>query len=154
MASAPHLSASLPNSGEETMETIGTLWSFPTLKMSRENPAPVTIMSTPASIDAITVSMNCRMANMMLTATIPRVIRFARRMSSLSSPIGMPDPPIVPMPPHSATAEASDEVDTRTDIPPWTSGMRAVNRPMFNSGSFTRSPPNTLFYPTGKRLGL
>ncbi len=110
--------------------------------MSRENPAPVTIISTPASIDAITVSMNCRMANMMLTAMIPRVIPFARRMSSCSSLSGMPDPPIVPMPPHSATAEARDEVDTRTDIPPWMIGIGAVNRPICNSGSFTR-PPRT-----------
>jgi hypothetical protein len=92
--------------------------------------------------DAITVSMNWRMANMMLTAMIPRVIRFARRMSSLSSSIGIPDPPIVPMPPHSATAEASDEVDMRTDMPPWMTGIRAVNRPIVSSGSFTR-PPRT-----------
>jgi len=103
----------------------------------------VTIMSTPASIDAITTSMNWRTANMMLTAMIPLVICFARRMSSLSSSIGIPDPPIVPMPPHSATAEASDEVDMRTDIPPWMTGSREVRWPIVSSGSFTCPPPCT-----------
>ena len=125
------------------METMGTLCSFPTLKMSRENPAPVTIMSTPASIDALTASMNCLTANMMLTATMPFVIRFALRMSSFSSSIGMPEPPIVPIPPQSATAAASDDVETRTDIPPWTIGILALNRPMVSSGSFT-IPPNVI----------
>jgi len=107
--------------------------------MSRENPAPVTIMSTPASIDALTASMNCLTANMILTATMPSVIRFALRMSSCNSSIGMPEPPIVPIPPQSATAAASDDVETRTDIPPWTIGIFALNRPMVSSGSFTIS---------------
>jgi len=140
-AAAPSRSASFPNSGEETMETMGTSYSFPTLKMSREKPAPVTIMSTPASMDALTASVNCLMANMMFTAITPPVIRFALRMSSWSWSTGIPDPPIVPMPPHSATAAASDDVDTRTDIPPCTMGILAVNRPIFNSGSFTFPPP-------------
>jgi hypothetical protein len=44
------------------------------------------------------------------------------------------------MPPHSATAAARDDVETRTDIPPWTMGNLAVNRPMESSGSFTIPP--------------
>jgi hypothetical protein len=49
----------------------------------------------------------------------------------------------VPIPPQSATAAASDDVETRTDIPPWTIGILALNLPMVSSGSFT-IPPNRL----------
>src|SRR5665648_96197 len=52
MASAPLLSARRANCGEETIEMMGTPASRPTLKTSREKPAPVAIMSTPASIEA------------------------------------------------------------------------------------------------------
>jgi len=31
-------------------------------------------------------------------------------------------------------------VETRTDIPPWTIGIFALNRPMLISGSFTIPP--------------
>jgi len=39
-------------SREETMETIGMLLLLPILKISLENPAPVIIISAPASIEA------------------------------------------------------------------------------------------------------
>jgi hypothetical protein len=48
---------------------------------------------------------------------------------------------MVPIPPQSATAAASDEVDTRTDIPPCTIGMPAVNLPILSSGSFNDPHP-------------
>ena len=55
-AAAPSFSARVAKAGEETMETMGILWSLPILKMSRENPAPVMIMSAPASMEPITRS--------------------------------------------------------------------------------------------------
>jgi hypothetical protein len=48
----------------------------------------------------------------------------------------MDDPPIVPIPPHSATGTARAEVETRIDIPPWMSGTGAVYGPMMRGGNF------------------
>ncbi len=79
------------------------------------------------------------MANMMFTATTPLVALFALRISALSSSTGMEEPPMVPMPPHSATGTASAEVETRMDMPPWTKGMGAVKGPIFKGGSFIRN---------------
>ena len=76
------------------------------------------------------------MAYMMFTAMTPLVAFLALRMSSCSSGTGMPEPPMVPIPPHSATGTARAEVDTRIDIPPWMIGIFAISEPIFNSGSF------------------
>ena len=73
---------------------------------------------------------------MMLTAITPLVAFLALRMSSCNSGTGIPEPPMVPMPPHSATGMAKAEVDTRMDMPPWIMGIFAINEPIFNSGSF------------------
>jgi hypothetical protein len=50
--------------------------------------------------------------------------------------MGIAEPPIVPMPPHSATGMARAEVDTRIDMPPWMSGTGAVKGPMVSGGNF------------------
>ena len=56
----------------------------------------------------------------------------------MSSSIGIEEPPIVPMPPHSATGIARAEVETRIDIPPWIRGIGAVNGPIVSGGNFIR----------------
>ena len=76
------------------------------------------------------------MANMMFTAIMPDVALFAFRMSAASSSTGIAEPPMVPMPPQSATGIARAEVETRIDIPPWISGTGAVNDPMVSGGNF------------------
>jgi len=76
------------------------------------------------------------MANMMFTAIMPFVAFFAFMMSALSSSSGIAEPPIVPMPPHSATGIARSEVETRIDIPPWIRGTGAVNGPIVSGGNF------------------
>jgi len=51
----------------------------------------------------------------------------------------MEEPPIVPMPPHSATGTARSDVETRIDMPPWIRGTGAVYGPMVNGGNFMLS---------------
>ena len=53
-AAAPSFSASFAKLTEDTMDTMGMSCSRPILKMSREKPAPVMIMSAPASMDPMT----------------------------------------------------------------------------------------------------
>jgi hypothetical protein len=59
-------------------------------------------------------------------------------MSAISSSIGMEEPPIVPIPPHSATGIARSEVETLIDIPPWIRGIGATNGPIVSEGNFMR----------------
>jgi hypothetical protein len=76
------------------------------------------------------------MANMMFTAIMPLVAFLAFMMSDLSSSVGMEEPPMVPIPPHSATGAAKAEVETRIDMPPWIRGTGAMCGPMVKGGNF------------------
>jgi hypothetical protein len=67
---------------------------------------------------------------------MPFVAFLALMMSALSSSMGMEEPPMVPIPPHSATGMARAEVETRIDMPPWIRGTGAVNGPMVKGGNF------------------